>query len=113
MALEPGGIIAWLLVGLIAGALAGLVMRGGGYGIVGDMIVGLIGAFVGGLLFGLVFPGSVPDSCSRRCWRARPSSWRRMHRGHPAPLPWSRRVLRWSVLPLRARVGCRWVRPCP
>jgi uncharacterized membrane protein YeaQ/YmgE (transglycosylase-associated protein family) len=50
--LEPGGIIAWLVVGLIAGFLAGKVMKGGGYGIIGDLIVGLIGAFLGGLLFG-------------------------------------------------------------
>src|SRR5262249_38741731 len=38
IALEPGGIIAWLLVGLIAGWLAGTVMRGGGYGIIGDIV---------------------------------------------------------------------------
>jgi len=44
--------IAWLIVGLIAGFLAGKVMRGTGYGIIGDIIVGLIGAFIGGLLFG-------------------------------------------------------------
>ncbi len=50
--LEPGGIIAWLIVGLIAGFLAGKVMKGSGYGIVGDIIVGLIGAFLGGILFG-------------------------------------------------------------
>jgi uncharacterized membrane protein YeaQ/YmgE (transglycosylase-associated protein family) len=50
--LEPGGIIAWLIVGLIAGFLAGKVMKGSGYGIVGDLIIGLIGAFLGGLLFG-------------------------------------------------------------
>jgi uncharacterized membrane protein YeaQ/YmgE (transglycosylase-associated protein family) len=50
--LEPGGIIAWVIVGLIAGFLAGKVMKGSGYGIVGDLIVGLIGAFIGGLLFG-------------------------------------------------------------
>jgi len=50
--LEPGGIIAWLIVGLIAGFLAGKVMKGSGYGIIGDIIVGLIGAFLGGLLFG-------------------------------------------------------------
>ncbi len=41
--LSPGGTIAWLVVGLIAGWLAARVMRGGGYGLVGDMIVGLIG----------------------------------------------------------------------
>lgn len=50
--LEPGGIIAWLIVGLIAGFLAGKVMKGSGYGIVGDIVVGLVGAFLGGMLFG-------------------------------------------------------------
>jgi uncharacterized membrane protein YeaQ/YmgE (transglycosylase-associated protein family) len=58
VALEPGGIISWLIVGLIAGWLAGQFMKGGGYGLVGDIIVGIIGAFVGGLLFGVLLPGS-------------------------------------------------------
>jgi uncharacterized membrane protein YeaQ/YmgE (transglycosylase-associated protein family) len=58
MVLEPGGIIAWLIVGLLAGWLAGQFMRGGGYGILGDIIVGIVGAFVGGLLFGIIAPGS-------------------------------------------------------
>ncbi len=57
-ALNPGGIIAWLVVGLIAGFLASMVMRGGGYGILGDLIVGLVGAFIGGLLAGLLFPSA-------------------------------------------------------
>jgi uncharacterized membrane protein YeaQ/YmgE (transglycosylase-associated protein family) len=43
-------IIAWLVVGLIAGFLAGQVMKGSGYGIVGDVIVGIIGALLGGFL---------------------------------------------------------------
>jgi uncharacterized membrane protein YeaQ/YmgE (transglycosylase-associated protein family) len=58
MVLEPGGIIAWLIVGLVAGWLAGQFMRGGGYGVLGDIIVGIIGAFVGGLVFGIIAPGS-------------------------------------------------------
>jgi len=53
-----GGVIWWLIVGLIAGVLASLVMRGGGYGIIGDIIVGLIGAFIGGFLMSLVGLGS-------------------------------------------------------
>ncbi len=44
----------FLIVGLIAGWLAGQVMRGGGYGVIGDMIVGVIGALIGGWLFGLL-----------------------------------------------------------
>ncbi len=47
-------LIWFLLIGLIAGWLAGKVMRGGGYGILGDMIIGVIGAFIGGWLFGLL-----------------------------------------------------------
>ena len=47
-----------LVVGLIAGWLAGLVMKGGGYGILGDIVMGIIGALVGGFLFGLLMPGS-------------------------------------------------------
>ena len=50
LALDPGGIIAWLIVGLIAGFLASMIMRGGGYGIIGDIIVGIVGAFIGGLI---------------------------------------------------------------
>jgi len=56
--MSPGGIIAWLLVGLIAGWLAGQFMKGGGFGIVGDIVMGIVGAFVGGLLFSFLMPGS-------------------------------------------------------
>jgi uncharacterized membrane protein YeaQ/YmgE (transglycosylase-associated protein family) len=56
--LTPGGVIAWLVVGLIAGWLAGMVMKGGGYGILGDIAVGLIGSFLGGLLMGFFVQGS-------------------------------------------------------
>jgi uncharacterized membrane protein YeaQ/YmgE (transglycosylase-associated protein family) len=58
MALDPGGVLAWLLVGLIAGWLAGQFMKGGGYGLIGDIVVGIVGAFVGGLLFSFLMPGS-------------------------------------------------------
>ena len=56
--LNPGGLFAWLIVGLIAGFLASRVMRGGGYGLIGDIVVGLIGAFIGGWLAGLLGLGS-------------------------------------------------------
>jgi uncharacterized membrane protein YeaQ/YmgE (transglycosylase-associated protein family) len=55
--LHPGGIIAWLVVGLLAGWLAGKVMSGAGYGLAGDIIVGLIGAVIGGFVFGLFVTG--------------------------------------------------------
>jgi uncharacterized membrane protein YeaQ/YmgE (transglycosylase-associated protein family) len=58
MTLDPGGLLAWLVVGLIAGWLAGQFMRGKGYGVVGDIVLGIIGAFVGGLIFSVLLPGS-------------------------------------------------------
>ena len=53
------GFLAWVVVGLIAGWLTGQVMRGGGYGIVVDIILGLVGGVVGGWVFGLlgIWPG--------------------------------------------------------
>ncbi len=47
-------ILFWLIVGLIAGFLASVVMRGGGYGIVGDIVVGIVGALIGGFLASLI-----------------------------------------------------------
>ncbi len=44
--------IYWLLVGLIAGWLAGLVMKGGGYGIIVDILLGIVGGWLGGWIFG-------------------------------------------------------------
>jgi uncharacterized membrane protein YeaQ/YmgE (transglycosylase-associated protein family) len=41
----------FVLIGLVAGWLAGLLVKGGGFGVVGDIIVGIIGALVGGFLF--------------------------------------------------------------
>ena len=51
-------LVWWIVVGLIAGFLAGLVMRGGGFGIVGDIIVGILGAIIGGFVAGLLGLGS-------------------------------------------------------
>ncbi len=46
------GILVWLIVGGIAGWLAGLIVKGGGQGIVINIIVGIVGAVIGGWLFG-------------------------------------------------------------
>jgi len=54
MNLDPGGLLAWLIVGAVAGFLAGQVMKGGGYGLVGDIVMGIIGAFVGGFVASLL-----------------------------------------------------------
>ncbi len=58
MQLDPGGLFAWLFVGLVAGWLAGRLMRGSGYGLVGDIVLGIVGAFVGGFIFSALLPGS-------------------------------------------------------
>ena len=55
-ALNPGGLIAWIIIGLLAGWLAGVIMPGRGVGFLGDLIVGLVGAFIGGLLVNLLVP---------------------------------------------------------
>ena len=53
------GVIWWILVGLVAGWLAGKAMKGGGFGVLMDIVIGMIGAVIGGWLFGTlgVFPG--------------------------------------------------------
>jgi uncharacterized membrane protein YeaQ/YmgE (transglycosylase-associated protein family) len=43
-------LIIFLLVGLVAGWLAGKLIRGGGFGIIGDMVIGVLGAIIGGFL---------------------------------------------------------------
>jgi uncharacterized membrane protein YeaQ/YmgE (transglycosylase-associated protein family) len=55
-------IITWLVVGGVAGLLASLIMRGSGFGVLGDIVLGIAGAFVGGWAFGELgwrapFPG--------------------------------------------------------
>lgn len=44
----------FLLIGLCAGWLAGVIMKGGGYGLAGDLIIGVIGALLGGFLFAVL-----------------------------------------------------------
>lgn len=44
----------FLIVGLIAGWLAGILVKGGGFGLVGDLVVGVVGALLGGFLFNLL-----------------------------------------------------------
>jgi uncharacterized membrane protein YeaQ/YmgE (transglycosylase-associated protein family) len=48
---ETHGIVSWLLLGLIAGWLAGKLARGRGYGCITDVILGLIGSYLGGWIF--------------------------------------------------------------
>jgi uncharacterized membrane protein YeaQ/YmgE (transglycosylase-associated protein family) len=49
--MDPTALLIWLLIGAVAGWLAGLVMGGTGFGLVGDIVIGIIGAFIAGWLF--------------------------------------------------------------
>lgn len=44
-------ILTWIIVGLVAGVLASLLVGGSGYGIIGDIVIGIVGAFIGGYVF--------------------------------------------------------------
>jgi uncharacterized membrane protein YeaQ/YmgE (transglycosylase-associated protein family) len=54
------GILSWIIVGLIAGWLAGELMRGSGFGVVGDIIVGIVGALLGGFIATALFNVPAP-----------------------------------------------------
>lgn len=47
-------LLLFLLIGLVAGWLASRIMKGRGFGLIGDLIVGVVGSFIGGWLFGLL-----------------------------------------------------------
>jgi len=47
----PQSVIAWVIIGLIAGWLAGKVSRGRGFGCIADIILGMVGAIIGGWIF--------------------------------------------------------------
>jgi uncharacterized membrane protein YeaQ/YmgE (transglycosylase-associated protein family) len=47
-------LLIFLVIGAVSGWLAGQIMRGGGFGLLGDIIVGIVGAVVGGYLFGVL-----------------------------------------------------------
>jgi uncharacterized membrane protein YeaQ/YmgE (transglycosylase-associated protein family) len=49
-----GDLIIFLVIGAVAGWLAGQIMKGGGFGLVGDIVVGVIGSLIGGWLFGVL-----------------------------------------------------------
>jgi uncharacterized membrane protein YeaQ/YmgE (transglycosylase-associated protein family) len=63
--MDAQGLIIFLAVGAIAGWLAGILMKGGGFGLIGNILVGIVGAFVGGFVFsflGLSVAGGVVGS---------------------------------------------------
>ena len=52
--MSANGWLWFLILGAAAGWLAGTLMRGGGFGLIGNIIVGIVGAFIGGWLFGIL-----------------------------------------------------------
>ena len=49
--MEFGMFVSWVVVGLLAGWLAGIVMKDGGYGLIGDLVLGVVGSVAGGWIF--------------------------------------------------------------
>jgi uncharacterized membrane protein YeaQ/YmgE (transglycosylase-associated protein family) len=68
------GILWFLVIGAVAGWLAGQLMQGSGFGMVGDIIVGIVGAIVGGYMFSLLGvsagagAGSSVANLRKNCW---------------------------------------------
>ena len=56
------GILSWIVVGLLAGWLAGLVVKGGGFGLIGNLVVGVIGGLLGGFIASYFFHMGDPMS---------------------------------------------------
>jgi uncharacterized membrane protein YeaQ/YmgE (transglycosylase-associated protein family) len=73
--MDAQALIIWLIVGAIAGWLAGMVVKGGGYGLIGDIVVGIVGALIAGWLLpqiGIVIGGGIiaaitPSSARSSC----------------------------------------------
>jgi uncharacterized membrane protein YeaQ/YmgE (transglycosylase-associated protein family) len=60
--MDLGSLIAWLIVGAIAGWVAGLIVKGYGFGLIGNIVVGIVGAFIAGWLLpriGIVIGGGI------------------------------------------------------
>ena len=55
-------VLSWIVVGLLAGWLAGMVMKGGGFGLIGDIVVGVIGGLLGGFIASYFFHMGDPMS---------------------------------------------------
>ena len=62
------GILSWIVVGAIAGWLSGVVMKGSGFGCLGDIVVGVVGGLIGGWLAVLIF--KVPNAVNGINWQS-------------------------------------------
>jgi uncharacterized membrane protein YeaQ/YmgE (transglycosylase-associated protein family) len=59
MKMAPQTLLIWLVIGGVAGWLAGVIVKGYGYGLLGNIAIGILGSVIGGWLFGNYFVGSV------------------------------------------------------
>ncbi len=57
--MAPETLVIWLVIGGVAGWLAGVIVKGYGYGLLGNIAIGILGSIIGGWLFGGYFVGSV------------------------------------------------------
>ncbi|MCB1546754.1 MAG: GlsB/YeaQ/YmgE family stress response membrane protein [Hyphomicrobiaceae bacterium] len=60
--MDPVAVVIWLAIGAVAGWLAGQIMKGGGFGLFGDIIVGIVGAAIAGFVLprvGIVIGGGI------------------------------------------------------
>ena len=88
---DERGLIGWIVIGLIAGWLAGKIARGAGYGCITDIILGLVGCVLGGWIFTKlgILGRRIPLSASPPPPSA-PSSWSRSSTCSSAALLWAR-----------------------
>lgn len=61
-------VVGWIIIGLVAGWLASMIMGRGGYGLVGDIVVGLVGALIGGFLASLLNLGGINSTDPINWW---------------------------------------------
>ena len=100
-----GPLLFWLIIGALAGWLAGKIMRGGGFGVLGNIVVGIVGAMIGGTLFRMIgLPpverARLADQRHRRRLRAA------LHRqpGEEGPEPGPPRLVQCASMTWRATV---------
>ena len=68
--------LAWIISGLLAGALVGRSLRGTGYGFSGSLVIGTAGGIVGGWFFNRAFGITTTNQLGPHCWEAQRSCWR-------------------------------------
>jgi len=95
-------LIIFLIIGAVAGWIAGMLMRGGGFGVLGNIVVGVIGALIGGFLFsllGITAGGLVGSLVTAVAGAAVGSRFPEMRASSSVPAGWQNEVSRRSGKP--------------